>query len=425
MQRVSVLALFLLACGTPAGPEAPPAETCKTTLAARVSTPVAPLPMTIAASTIPVELQIPFAKVSQELESRVPRRVAEEKDHDIGIAGRLEYVADRGAFTARMQGDSLAVETPISIHAKACAKGTCYAGCDPEARAVATLPMRLDANYKFRPSVVRVEVTKGCSVRALGGLVTVDVTGMLRDELSKAARQLAAAIDKKLPDLRPEAENLFVELGKPRSLPLGACALLAPEGIVQGVPTADASAAKLHFALIGRPELRVRCGDAKASTAPLPPLRDGATEGDTHLAIVMPPEAISLDGLTADKTRITHARGTPGALEADIRGEACGTIFFGASTAAWLDASRLHLGGVVGDPAFPGLTAAVENAPIAVPFAPDQLATTAPALASAVSDPTVEVSAAVVEAKAESAGIRGTDIVAVVQARGSVTLRAK
>lgn len=426
MQRAAPLVFFLVACGTPSRqPETPPADTCKVNLPARPApAPVAPLPMSIGASTIPVELAIPFSKVTQELEARVPKRVAEEKDHDIGIAGRLEYVADRGPFVAHMQGEALAVETPITIHAKACAKGACYAGCDPEARAVATLPMRLDVNYKFRPSSVRVDVVKGCSVRM--GFVTIDVTPMLREELNKAARQLSATVDKKLPDLKPEASKLWAELEKTRSLPLGACAVLSPEGIVQGAPTADPTFAKLHFALIARPELHVRCGDAKSNVVPLPALRDGATEGDAHIAIVMPPEAISLDGVVADKTRITHARGTPGAIEADLRGEACGTMFFGATRAAWLDASHVGLANVVAaDPTFAALAAAAEKAPIAVPFGPEQLAAAVPALASAASDPTVDVSAQVADTKGEIAGIRGTEIVAVVQTHGSVTLRAK
>jgi Domain of unknown function (DUF4403) len=447
---------LLAACGAPSRPEtvraAPIPDSCRIQLGPAPppsgDAPRAPKPPPIISrSTIVVHAEVPLATVKQGLESKVPTRVAEEKDHDIGIAGRLEYTVDRGAFAASVQGDAIVVEAPLVAHVRACAKGSCYAGCDPELRVAARVPMRLTPEFRFRGSHVTLAVTRGCELRAMGGLVRVDVTPVIEDRLAHETRRIEASIDHELPDLRPEAERIWGELGKARPLALGSCVVLAPEGLVQG-PAAGAGAnARLRFGLLARPELRVRCGEPPPAP-PLPPLGDDPklpAEGEIDLAIVLPPEAaaIALGGGEpfelggGARARLDGATGTIRALGVSLRGDVCGGAGMTASDVAWTsdgralrllgvaplagESERLTAAGV--DPT--RLVAAIGHAPIALPLAPDQIATTLPELARGLSDDRVTVAATAEGARPVAAGLRGDDFLAVIRVRAAATLTAR
>jgi hypothetical protein len=399
-----------------------------------------------------VNAEIPLAGLRQALEAKVPRRVAEERDHDLGRAGRLEYTVDRGPFTVRVENDALVVESTLQGQARACARGSCYAGCAPEARVTAKVPLRLSAEYKLRTSEVRIDVTRGCEVRALGGLFTVDVTPVLRGALAAQSRSVQASIDRELPDMKPEAAKLWTELAKPRALPLGMCVLLLPEEIAQGPASGTADTARLRFGLLARPEVRVRCGAGAtapvASAPPLPALRDDPglpAAGDVHLAIVLPDEAparaLERHGEIIDfggrRARVARASGdVASGLALGLTGEVCGDVAVSAAGAAWADAQSLHLTGAVPMPGESERLAsaqldvlrianAVEHAPIAVPVAVSSLETVLPELARAMSDDKMTVGASIESSRPETAGFRGTDVVAVALLRGAVTLRAK
>lgn len=448
--------VVLAACGGPARPDASPAtpvaDSCRIQLGVAPppvgDAPQAPRPpLLIARSLLVVHAEVPLATVKQGLEAKVPTRVAEERDHDIGIAGRLEYTVDRGAFRATVQGDSIVVEAPLVAHVRACAKGSCYAGCDPELRIAARVPMRLGPDYRFGGSRVTLAVTRGCELRALGGLVKIDVTPIVEERLAHETRRIEASIDRELPDLRPEAERIWGELGKARPLPLGACVVLAPEGLVQGPPAGAAGNARLRFGLLARPELRVRCGEAPP-VSPLPPLGDDpklAPEGDVDLALVLPPEApaIALGGgepfelERVGRARLDGATGTMRALAVALRGDVCGGAAMTASGVAWTEDGRaLRLIGVAPlagegerlaaagvDPA--RVAAAMGRAPIALPLAPDQIATTVPELARSLSDDRVTIAATAHDARPVGSGLRGDDVLAVVRVRASATITAR
>ncbi|HSO41026.1 MAG TPA: DUF4403 family protein [Labilithrix sp.] len=464
--RRALLAATLLACSP--GPAAPPgkttpprpppvAETCAVTLPPRTSEggaalpplPGPPGPPIALRSTLVVGVELPLAGLRQQIEAKVPRRVAEERDHDLGVAGHLEYTVDRGPFALRVDGDTLVVEAPLQGQAQACAKGRCYAGCTPGARVTARIPLRAGADYKLHTSDVQVEITRGCEVRALGGILTVDVTPILRGALQGQSRMIQAAIDRELPDLRPEAQRLWSELEKPRPLPLGACVRLEPEELLQGPATGTPELAHLRFGLLARPEVRVKCGAdvAPARARPLPPLRDDRAlpaAGDVHLAIVLAPDAPAraLEGgdpfdLGAGRAQVRKASGDPLAgLLLQLGGEVCGEVAMRASGAAWTDAQSLHLTGAaplaeevdrLGAGAVDGarLASAVEHAAIPLPIAVTALATLLPELASGLSDDRVTLTATVASALPETAGLRGADVVAVALLRGSVTVRAR
>ncbi len=450
-------AAWLVACGgRTAGPQAetaaPLVDTCRVSLGPAPAMPDAPppnpSPPAIARSSIIVTAELPLATVTRNLEAKVPTRVAEERDHDIGIAGRLEYTVDRGAFTASAQGDAIVVEAPLVAHVRACAKGSCYAGCDPEIHVAARVPLRLTPEYKLRGSHVTLTVTRGCELRVMGGLVRVDVTPIVQERLSHETRRIESSIDRELPDLRPEADRIWGELGKARPLALGACVVLAPEGLVQGPATGAGQTARLRFGLLARPEMRMRCGDAPRAI-PLPPLADDPklpVEGEIDLAIVLPPEApaIALGGgapfdldLDGTRARIDGATGTMRALGVALRGDVCGGVNLRASDVAWSDDGRaLRLLGVA---ALPGeaerlaaahvdvakVIAAVGRAPIVLPLSPDQLPASLPELARGLSDDQVTIAATVRDARPVGAGLRGEDVLAIMRVHGTVTLTAR
>jgi len=400
-------------------------------------------------STLIVNVDVPLVGVRQAIEAKVPRRVAEERDHDLGVAGHLEYTVDRGPFALRVDSDTLVVEAVLQGHAQACARGRCYAGCAPEARATARVPLHLGADYKLHASDVRVEVTRGCEVKALGGLVTVDVTPILRGALVSQSRTLQAALDRELPDLRPEAQRLWSELEKPQALPLGACVVLEPEAIVQGPATGTGELAHLRFGLFARPELRMKCG-SEATPAParsLPSLRDDRAlpaMGVVHLAIVLASDAPARALENSDPfdlgvggAQVRRASGDPHlGLVLALGGEVCGEVAVTATGAAWSDPKSLHLLAAaplaedVDRLAAAGidaarLTAAIERAPIPLPLSVSALGAMLPDLASGLSGDRVTVAASVESALPETAGLRGAEVVAVALLRGSVTVRAK
>jgi hypothetical protein len=291
---------------------------------------------------------------------------------------------------------------------------------------------------------VHVDVTRGCELRALGGLVRVDVTPIVEQRLAAETKHIEASIDRELPDLRPHAERVWSELGRARTLPLGACVVLAPDGVVQGPPAAVGDAARLRFGIFARPELRSRCGDV-AAQPPLPPLKDDRAlpaEADVHLGLVLAPEAVAigLEGAAIDlgaaHARVAHASGPAAELMLELAGETCGSLGVHANELAWATGGRaLHLGGVAlltGDAeriASVGLDAAalarsVQAASIASPTSAEDLRSALPVLASTASDTRMIVTAAITDAQPESAGFRGDDPVALVRLHGAVTIRA-
>lgn len=462
--------MVLVACGgesgslTP-GPAHPPApapipETCATRLPPRApdvqpALPAAPSTFAAPRSTLVVDAELPLGGLRQAIEAKVPRRIAEDRDQDIGVAGRLEYTVDRGPFTVRVENDSIVVESMLQGRAQACAKGRCYASCAPEARATARIPLRLGADYKLRSSEVRIDVTRGCHVRTLGGFVTIDVTPMLRGALAAQSRGVQASIDRELPDFKPQATRLWAELEAPRELPLGMCVVLAPEEITQGPASGTVEVARLRFGLLARPELRVKCSGASATATappgkrPLPPLRNDPALpalGDVHLAIALgddaPVRAVERAGEIIDfggrRSRVSKATGGVGAggLRVDLSGEVCGDVGLGVGGAAWDEQQSLRLTGVAPLPgegerlAAAGLDTAplaraVERSPMALPIALGALPTMLPELASSMSDANVTVAATVESARPGNAGLRGNDVVAVAVLRGAVTLRMK
>jgi hypothetical protein len=400
-----------------------------------------------------VHADIKLAPLAKELEAKVSRRLAQERDRSIGMAGTLNYTVDRGPLRLLVEDNSLIVQTEVRAHAEACRGAGCYASCEPEGRATATVPLHLTPEYRFPPSRVAFMFTRGCEVRALGGLIKVDVTPTLRAELAPALRRVEQDIDAKLPSLRPQAEQLWSELVKPRSLPLG-CLVTSPRGIVLGPVTAANDAARVRFGLVAYPEIRARCGDdpsdANGAAPPLPPLaQDPALppEDDLVVALVGPlgaalsavegSEPIATGAGRARVVRVTAVANAPGA-QADLalRGEVCGDVGVRTSFGWTDDGTALHMTSpaiVAGDlervrgaalePSTLG--ASLADLRIAPALPPEGLKELVPMLATQLSSPTAEASAKVSTVKPLDAFAHGADLAARVVLRGSVDLRQR
>src|SRR6188508_3555985 len=133
-------------------------------------------------SQLVVHGEAPLSTLSLALEQRIQKRLAEGR-FGIGPGGTVSYSVERGALSLSVTTTSLVIEAPVSARAEACRGQSCYASCEPQAVVQASVPLLLRPDYRFEPSAISLKFTRGCKVRALGGLLTIDVTPTLESEL--------------------------------------------------------------------------------------------------------------------------------------------------------------------------------------------------------------------------------------------------
>ena len=424
--------------------------------AVRLPAPPAPPPVLPAApsraareSQLVVHGEARLSTLSIALEQRVQKRLA-EGHFGIGPGGAVSYSVERGALSLSVTDTSLVIEAPVSAQAEACRGSGCYASCEPEAVVRASVPLLLRPDYRFEPSAISLTFTRGCKVRALGGLLTIDLTPLLESELQLQLAKVSRQIDAQLPDLRADVERAWGELATPRPLPLSGCLLLQPRAIVQGLLTPSTTVLRANFAVLATPELRIRCGDP-APPSSLPPLTRALSlpeEGAVLLGMVTPLEGFGRSSLAAAPVHasqrsfgITGARVAARASDVDVTfdlaGDVCGSTTVGAipdfsgdgkliglthATLSTAERERWQASGVDGQALAPALIASSHVAPL---LSVSAFRDGAPMLARALSRPTLQVSAQVSSAHAAGAAARGDDLVAWLEARGSVTIQQK
>jgi len=426
-------------------------------LAERRPLPAAPRVETAALAPLSrfvIHVQAPIAALSSALSSRIPQRLAEARGVRLGLAGVLNYEVTRGSLSVSVSERGLVVQAPVRAHAEACSNARCYASCEPEALVRVEVPLKLRADYRFEEAQVSVSFTRGCKVRALGGLLTVDLTPTLKAQLLPELARVSKAIDRELPDVRAEVEKAWSELSVARALPLGGCMVLQPSGIVQGpmTPSAPSASEAIHarFALLARPELRTRCAEAPPAT-PLPPLQfDPALpeQGRVTLGLVMPLESLerafeTAGPLEVSKSRFRIAQASVASagrkVEADLtlQGDTCGRVglranldFSGDGLFIGLLQSELAVGEwarlAQSSLAVSPFVDALASAPRLVPsLSVVGIREALPALAASLSDRQTEVSAKVSSVRASGAIARGTNLVAWVEAHGSLFVKRK
>lgn len=394
-------------------------------------------------------IDLKLAPLKTALDAKVPPRLAEERNKTIGIAGHLNYTVDRGPLAVAVEGESLVLRTDIRARAEACRGNACYASCEPRGRATATVPLRLGPDYQFAPSRVAFAFDRGCEVRALGGLVKVDVTPTIQGELGPALRRVEREIDQNLRDqsMRAQAERLWAEMSKTRPLPLGACVVTNPRGIVQGPASGGGESARAMFGVLAYPEIRTKCGEP-AAPRPLPPLgrQPELPPSDELLVGLVSPlarVASSLESAEAfdaggARTRASHvvasSAGSRAQLEISLRGEACGDVAV-RSAFEWTtdgralrpvapafvagERERAALSSLGPDALLRGFITTMRAPP---PVAVESLKELVPSIVQGLSDPSVDVRAVVDDVKPTVAVVRGDDLVAVVALRGHVQI---
>jgi hypothetical protein len=407
-------------------------------------------PAIAAPSRLVVQVEFPLAKLASELERKVAPRLADAKGVRLGAAGVLNYTVDRGAFSVSIADEHLVIETPVHARAEACSGRRCYASCEPRARVRAAMPVWLRSDYRFKGSRVSLDFTSGCKVRALRGLLSIDVTPLLKSALAPQLVRVQREIDRQLPDARAAVERVWRELSKARALPLGGCVVLQPLGLVQGPVQEVRRTAHARFALLAQPELRTECNE-RAPRVSLPPL--SADPALPEEDVVMAGMELPLTGLaraferTAQQpgslSRFHVAEATIASMgrsvdtELTLGGEVCGTVALRAEptfegeegfvtlSAGKLDpreSERVRTAGL--DPA--AFAAELTRLPrVPAPFSLSMLRAAVPALAPAFSDRTFAVSARVSSMRAAGAAARGESLVAWVEARGSLLLEQK
>jgi hypothetical protein len=432
-------------------------RTCATTLLRDASPlePLAPATDTSARpSKIVVEAEIPFSRIARELEANVPRRVADERGRDIGLAGSLDTTVDRGPFVVSVSpsGDALVVKTTLHAQARACtSQRGCYASCSPEAVATTTVPLALSEGFAIAKPHLMVTLVRGCRISALGGLLQVDITPTIVAELGPHVRRVEQEMARRLPDLRPELAVRWAMLAKPRELPLGAgCVTLHPSGVTQGPSRGTADAVRLRFSLTASPELRPRCDEpAPLFRSLLPALaHDPAMpeEDELDVRVRLPlstfatatsvPRPMALGSVRSiPKAATVRADGTGIALDLTLMGEVCGDVRSHA-TIAWKDdahalgyastgfskgaRARLEQAGVPAD----ALVNALEtNVRVSPKLTPDSLKSALPLLISALSAPDIELSATVSSSRPGNVRPDAEDILASMRVTGKLEAR--
>jgi len=418
---LAVLGFGSFACGDGADAKtAATAKLCTTTLPPRppVPAPLPPVapPAVTHASRIVAQVELELGPIARELETKVPPRLAEERGKPAGVAGHLNYTVDRGPFRASVEHDALVVRTEIRAHAEVCKGKDCYASCAPEGTATVTVPLRLTPDYRFPPSHVAFAFAKGCEVKVLGGLLRIDVTPSIAAEVEPQLRKVERQIDAGLPPLRPQAEKLWTELGKPRALPLGACATVNPRGITEGTIAGTPEALQVRLGLIAYPEIASRACAPAGPTAPLPPLAQDPqmpAEDEVVLGLVSPLADVNIVGGAVTRAAIVQS-GDRAQLDVTLHGETCGDATLLAPVEWTEDKSSLRFA-----------AAEVQKQTFPPVIAPSGLALAVPALAASASDANAVVSAQISDVKPMSVVLRNGDVVAYALARGHVAIVQK
>ncbi len=363
MLRFFMVALTLVAgCGPAAteGPRSVP-KTCEITLAPsppEVSLPAQTTPART--SGLVAHVVVPYSRIARELEPRVPTRLADERGHDIGVAGSLDLTVDRGPLVVSATDRDLVVRKNLRGQARACTQARgCYATCAPEAVAEVHVPLALTESYGFAQPRVTVKITRGCRIAALGGLVQIDITPTIEARIEPELRKVEQRLASELPSLKPQVVRAYAELSHPRDLPLGlGCAYVHPQGITQGPASATDKAVSLRFRLDVSPEVRPRCDAPAPLFAPLLPklAHDGAmpASDETEISELVPlaafaraAEATPPVELGAKVTRTTRAEARADAdglwIDATLEGEVCGPSRAHARPAWSTDALAIRL----------------------------------------------------------------------------------
>jgi hypothetical protein len=316
----------------------------------------AAVPSPVPPSTVAIAVDVDLARIRQELESQVPRRLAEERDRDVGVAGRVTYSVDRGPFTVGMDRDRAVVSTDVNARAAICkplGPFGCpqYASCDPAARVRASIPLWLTPEYAFAPSSVAFDTTRRCLVTA----ANIDVTPMIEARARGETAKVQERVDRALPKLKKEVERAWTLLGTIVPAGKNGCLTLEPTAIVQGPSEVRGDKLRVRLGVVSQPRVESPCNPG--AVKPLPPLGRAPDLGDAFvLDVPVRAATAEIERVLAEQLRemdlpagagpARFAGGTakPTAqgllLDLDVASPVCGTLGFLARP-RWDPAARV------------------------------------------------------------------------------------
>ena len=130
-------------------------------------------------SRLIAHVDLKLATLAKELEVR-SRRVSPRRETRGSASPDISTTrstADPSAVA--IEGDSLVVRTDVKVAPRPVGPESCYASCEPQGRATATVPSP-DAGLSLCAIARHFCVHQGCEVRALG-IVKVDVTPIIQN----------------------------------------------------------------------------------------------------------------------------------------------------------------------------------------------------------------------------------------------------
>lgn len=349
MHRWSTLGLITLAgCGSPrADGAAWPGALCEARLAP-LSPTFAGSPLEPLRSRVLIDARIETRRALAELDRALPKRLAERRGVDLGDAGRLSFVIDRGPFAVSVASDELSVSVDLQGQADVCKPlgplgCVGYASCAPGGRASASLRLLLADDYRMLPSRVQIPVTRPCTLSSLG----IDMTAEVQTQANRQADELRRRIDGAMPDLGAVVSSLWRALSATIPLGDGACAQISPRGVLQTGPRLQDDVLTLGLGVEGEIRVETPCQPA-ASPPPLPPpqlerVLPPGVDLQVPLVTAWPAVGMALTRALAqaepragsEVVHVTDVRAQPApegrvALGFTLAGRACGEVWFDA-----------------------------------------------------------------------------------------------
>ncbi len=359
------LACVLLTVGACAPHRAPPTPAASPPIvcAVRIDEPTLPAPTPpalpeIPASEIVVGISLDTATLTRRLGEEVPPRVAQGRNVDAGVAGRLSFRIDRSPFSVAIRGRNLVISTQLDGQADLCKPlgplgCVHYAACSPRALATASIPLSLGPAYRPGPASVHIQVTRPCEI---GG---IDASAHMQREAHKQARRIEARVNALLPSFAKDAQALWNAMGVHVPLGIDSRLRINPSHVVEGPAHDDGSSLTIPLGV--RADLRIepRQGE-RDDPGPIPPPR---FEPELPPAVQLHvPIEVDVAGIDASLSRsvrdvsdgaapqILSVRSQPDAdglrLLLSVKGYSCGTVAFRATPVFDEGSGRVRLSGV-------------------------------------------------------------------------------
>ena len=240
-------ALCLCQCSPRTGPVIPALPMCDAPPAD-----IAALSVAAPESEVGVAFSSPLSALTQTLERRVPRTLAEGRNQAIGAAGRVTYKIERDALRLSVQPQEVSLFTTLTgtIHVCKPVGPFCvsYGSCRPTWRVQAGLPSDFDRDPRLR-AYVDVKLDRGCVLSPVGYDATAELERITRSE----ARHVRRRIDTELANVQQQLDFAWQQLQEPQHLDADLCLRFVPSAVsYEGPQQSVGGEVTLHISARGK-----------------------------------------------------------------------------------------------------------------------------------------------------------------------------